>query len=71
MSSPERSRAARTNASRFDASRIAEVASGRTRSTPVARQKWANSSIVSSARSIGSGWSGPPISCRSPTRTGS
>src|SRR5215213_3560104 len=71
MSSPERSAASRRNASRLVASRIAEVATGRTSSTPVARQKCANSSIVSSARSIGSAASSPAASSPAPTRTGS
>src|SRR3954454_20864820 len=71
MSSPERSAASRRKASRLVASRIAEVATGRTSPTPVARQKCANSSIVSSARSIGSGASSPAASSPAPTRTGS
>src|SRR3954452_9608130 len=71
MSSPERSAASRRKASRLVASRIAEVATGRTSPTPVARQKCANSSIVSSARSIGSAPSSPAASSPAPTRTGS
>src|SRR3954470_3765875 len=71
MSSPERFAASRRNASRFVASRIAEVATGRTSSIPVARQKWANSSIVSSARSIGAAPSSPAASRPAPTRTAS
>jgi hypothetical protein len=53
------------------ASRIADVATARTSSIPVARQKWAYSSTVSSARSIGSGASTPVVSRPSPIRTGS
>src|SRR3954452_19385286 len=71
MSSPERFAASRRNASRLVASRIAEVATGRTSSTPVARQKCANSSIVSSARSIGSAPSSPAGSSPAAPRTGS
>src|SRR3954453_8106583 len=71
MSSPERSAASRRKASRLVASRIAEVATGRTSPTPGARQKCANISIVSSARSIGSAPSSPAASRPAPTRTGS
>src|SRR5919201_416288 len=69
MSSPDRSRALRSNSSRFAASRIADVATGRTSSTPVARQKCANRTIVSSARSIGASCSAPDASSPSPSRT--
>ena len=58
-----------SSSSRLVASRIADVATGRMSWMPVARQKWANISIVSSARSIGSGWSAPDASRPSPTRT--
>ncbi len=66
-----RERAAVRNSSRFAASRIAEVATGLISETPVARQKCAYSSSVSSARSIGSGCRSPDASSPSPTRTGS
>src|SRR2546423_10842350 len=69
MSSPERCFAARRNSSWLPASRIADVATGRTRSTPVARQKCAYISSVSSARSTGSGCRSPVASSPAPIRT--